>query len=158
MTSTPPAFNMDRISTWDWSTVDIRKESQVIQHDKQSIQYHVIQSLIASYKYCVIFDDDDAGEIADIVSIMDAADRITIQFYHCKYAHGDNPGDRVADLYEVCGQAEKSIKWCQEPSTIIDRLMKRESSSAQSGGTRFEIGNLRKLREIKNKMRVFLQK
>ena len=78
MTSTPPAFNMDCISTWDWSTVDIRKESQGIQHDKQSIQYHVIQSLIASDKYCVIFDDDDAGEIAD--------------------------------LYEVYGQAEKSIK------------------------------------------------
>ncbi|HBI73847.1 MAG TPA: restriction endonuclease subunit R [Lachnospiraceae bacterium] len=155
MTSTPPAFNLDRISTWDWSTVDIRKESQGMQHDKQSIQYHVIQSLIASDKYCVIFDDDDAGEIADIVSIVDAADRITIQFYHCKYAHGDNPGARVADLYEVCGQAEKSIKWCQEPPTIIDRLMKRESSRAQSGGTRFEIGNVRKLREIKNKMRIF---
>lgn len=33
--------------------------------------------------------------------------------------------------------------------------MKRESSRARSGGTRFEIGNLRKLQEIKNKMRVF---
>lgn len=47
------------------------------------------------------------------------------------------------------------IKWCQEPPYIIDRLMKRESSRSQSGGTRFEIGNIRKLREIKNKMRVF---
>jgi len=155
MTSTPPAFNLDRISTWDWSTVDIRKESQGMQRNKQSIQYHVIQSLIVSDKYCVIFDDDDAGEVADIVSIVDDTDRITIQFYHCKYSHGDNPGARVADLYEVCGQAEKSIKWCQEPPAIIDRLMKRESSRAQSGGTRFEIGNLRKFREIKNKMRVF---
>ncbi|TCL55410.1 superfamily II DNA or RNA helicase [Kineothrix alysoides] len=155
MTSTPPTFNLNRISTWDWSTVDIRRESQGIQHDKQSIQYHVIQKLKASDKYCMIFDDDGAGEIADIVSIMDTTDRITIQFYHCKYAHGDNAGARVADLYEVCGQAEKSIKWCQEPPTIIDRLMKRESSRAQSGGTRFEIGNVRKLREIKNKMRVF---
>lgn len=154
MTSTPPTFNLDRISTWDWSTVNIRKESQG-KHGKQSIQYHLIQSLIASDKYCVIFDDDDAGEIADIVSIIDATDRINIQFYHCKYAHGDNPGARVADLYEVCGQAEKSIKWCQEPPMIIDRLMKRESSRAQLGGTRFEIGNIRKLREIKNKMRVF---
>jgi len=32
--------------------------------------------------------------------------------------------------------------------------MKRESLRARSGGTRFEVGNLRKLREIKNKMRV----
>ena len=155
MTSTPPAFNLERISKLDWSTIDIRKESQGVQRDRQSIQYRVIQDLVATDKYCVIFDDDGAGEIADIVSIIDGADKISIQFYHCKYAHGDNPGARVADLYEVCGQAEKSVKWCQEPPTIIDRLMKRESSRAQSGGTRFEIGNLRKLREIKNKMRVF---
>lgn len=154
MTSIPPAFNLDRISIWDWSTINIRKESQR-KHGKQSIQYHVIQSLIASDKYCVIFDDDGAGEIADIISIMDVADRITIQFYHCKYAHGDKPGARVDDLYEVCGQAEKSIKWCQEPPIIIDRLIKRESSRAQLGGTRFEIGNMHKLQEVKNKMRVF---
>ena len=32
--------------------------------------------------------------------------------------------------------------------------MRREASRSQSGGTRFEIGNLRKLREIKNKMRI----
>jgi len=155
MTSTPLPFNLDRISTWDWSSVNIRKESQGIKHDKQSIQYHVIQNLIASDKYCVIFDDDDAGEIADIVSIMDDSEKITIQFHHCKFAHGDNPGARVADLYEVCGQAEKSIKWCQDPVTIINRLMKREVSRAQSGYTRFELGNMRKLKEIKNKMRVF---
>jgi hypothetical protein len=57
-------------------------------------------------------------------------------------------------VYEVCGQAEKSIKWCQEPPTIVDRLMKRESLRAYSGGTRFAVGGLRKLKEIKNKMRV----
>lgn len=155
MTSAPPAFNKERIISWDWSNVDIQKESQGIQRDIQSIQYHTIQKLVSSNKYCVIFDDDGAGEVADIVSIIDEAGKITIQFYHCKYAHGESPGARVADLYEVCGQAEKSVKWCQEPASVIDRLMKRESSRARSGGTRFEIGNLRKLREIKNKMRVF---
>lgn len=155
LTSSPPAFNLDRISIWDWIDVDIRKESQGIQRDSQSIQYRVIQNLISSDKYCVVFDDDDSGEIADIVSIVDDSDKITIQFFHCKYAHGDNPGARIADLYEVCGQAEKSIKWCQEPTAIIDRLVKREFSRAQSGGTRFEVGDLRKLREIKNKMRIF---
>ena len=37
-------------------------------------------------------------------------------------------------------------------------LIKRESDRTQLGGTRFEVGNLRKLREIKNKMRVFQTK
>ncbi len=154
MNSMPPAFNMERILAWDWSGVDIHKESQGIERDKQSIQYRVIQNLISSNRYCVLFDDDGAGEIADIVSIIEETDKIKIQFYHCKYAHGNHPGARVADLYEVCGQAEKSIKWCQESSAIIERLMRREASRSQSGGTRFEIGNLRKLREIKNKMRI----
>jgi len=158
VTSISPTFNMEHVLTWDWTGVDIRKESQGIHRNKDSIQCHTIQSLIATNKYSIIFDDDDAGEIADIVGIIDSNDEIKIQFYHCKYAHGDNPGARVADLYEVCGQAEKSIKWCQNPPAIIDRLMKRESSRMRSGGTRFEIGDLRKLREIKNKMRIFPSK
>ncbi|MGC7872060.1 DEAD/DEAH box helicase [Desulfosporosinus sp. SYSU MS00001] len=155
ITATPPAFNRERIQVWDWNGIDIHKESQGTDRDEESIQYRVIQDLVSANQFSVIFDDDDAGEIADIVSIIDGKDRVSIHFYHCKYAHGDNPGSRVADLYEVCGQAEKSIKWCQEPPAIIDRLIKRESSRAQSGGTRFEVGSLRKLREIKNKMRVF---
>lgn len=138
--------------------MNIHKESQGIERDKQSIQYRVIQNLISSNRYCVVFDDDGAGEIADIVGVAEEHDKIKIQFYHCKYAHGDHPGARISDLYEVCGQAEKSIKWCQESSAIIDRLMRREAYRSRSGGTRFEIGNLRKLREIKNKMRLIQAK
>jgi len=153
--STPPPFNMERITAWDWNGTNIHVESQGINRNANSIQYRVIQSLINENRYDVIFDDDSAGEIADIVSIIENNNKITIQFYHCKYAHGDNPGSRVADLYEVCGQAEKSVKWCQDPPAIIDRLLKRESNRSQSGGTRFEIGDSKKLKEIKNKMRVF---
>ncbi len=155
ITAIPPSFNRERIQIWNWKGIDIHKESQGAERNKQSIQYRVIQNLVSTDRFSVIFDDDDAGEIADVVSIADDKNKISIQFYHCKYAHGDNPGARVADLYEVCGQAEKSIKWCQEPTAIIDRLIKRESSRIHLGGTRFEVGSLRKLREIKNKMRVF---
>lgn len=155
VTVTPPSFNKERIQVWDWEGTDIHKESQGVNRDKESIQYRVIQYLVSTNQFSVIFDDDDAGEIADVVGFIDDNDKISIHFYHCKYAHGVNPGSRVSDLYEVCGQVEKSVKWCQDPSMIIDRLMKRESAREKSGGTRFEVGNLRKLREIKNKMRVF---
>lgn len=155
ISSAPPAFNMERIIVWDWKETNIRKESQGINRDKQSIQYQVIQNLTSTNQYEVIFDDDSAGEIADVVGVIDKNDKITVQFYHCKYAHGDSPGARVADLYEVCGQAEKSIKWCQDPSAIIDRMIRREAARAQLGGTRFEVGSLKKLKEIKNKMRIF---
>lgn len=100
ISSAPPAFNMERIIVWDWKETNIRKESQDINRDKQSIQYQVIQNLTSTNQYEVIFDDDSAGEIADVVGVIDKNDKITVQFYHCKYAHGDSPGARVADLYE----------------------------------------------------------
>ena len=154
LTSTPPPFKVERLTPWNWSGVDIRKESQGAHRQSDSIQYRVIQELKALTDYCLIFDDDGAGEIADIIAIFDRDDKLIIQFYHCKYSHGDKPGARVKDLYEVCGQTEKSIKWCQDKQSIITRLRKRESSRASDGGTRFEIGDLRKLKEITNKMRV----
>ena len=40
-------------------------------------------------------------------------------------------------------------------AAIIERLISRENSRARTGGTRFEVGNIRKLKEIKNKMRVY---
>jgi len=61
----------------------------------------------------------------------------------------------VDDLYAVCGQTEKSIKWCSDTRLIIDRLIKRENDRRKKNGTRFEIGSLRKLREIKNKLRIY---
>lgn len=153
--SAPPPFNKERIEVWNWEGTNIKVESQGISRNTDSIQYKVIQNLFESNKYDVIFDDDSSGEIADIVCISDSNEKITVHFYHCKYSHGDKPGARVADLYEVCGQAEKSVKWCQNPSLIIDRMIKREAVRMQIGGTRFEKGSLNKLKEIKNKMRVF---
>jgi hypothetical protein len=106
--------------------------------------------------FSIIFDDDGAGEIADIVGIIEAHEKVVIEFYHCKFSGADNPGARVGDLYELCGQTEKSVHWCQDPESIIDRMIKREMDYRHNTGeTRFQIGNLRKLKEIKNKMRVY---
>lgn len=155
ITASPPPFNMNRMIPWKWDETNIQKESQGIERAKQSIQYRVIHDLISRNNYDVIFDDDSSGEIADIISIYERGEKILVELYHCKYSHGDNPGARIIDLYEVCGQAEKSVRWCQSHSAIIEHMIKREAKRVQLGGTRFEIGNLRKLKEIKNKMRVF---
>ena len=155
LTTVPAMISRECFSKWNWTGVDIKRESQGISKEKGTIQYHLINELKNKDKYSVIFDDDDAGEIADVVAFIDESEEILIQFYHCKYSHGNKPGARVADLYEVCGQAEKSVKWCQEPRAIIERLISREASRVRVGGTRFEVGNLRKLKEIKNKMRVY---
>lgn len=79
------------------------------------MQARVIQ-VLAHGDYQVIFDDDSKGEIADVVAIrvvggLEAPTAIEIELYHCKFSHGAAAGARVADLYELCGQAQKCIWW-----------------------------------------------
>lgn len=113
--STPPSFNRSNIIPLDWTGIDIRKESQKKTRETDSIQYRMIQDLKQTDTYEIIFDDDGAGEVADIVTIKEVDGHIYFEFYHCKYSTEDTPGARVGDLYAVCGQAEKSIKWCSDP-------------------------------------------
>lgn len=153
--SEPPAFSPEQIFPIDWKGTNIKKESQQAFKDPESIQYRVIQDLKQENIYDIIFDDDDAGEVADIVTIREENKHIYFCFYHCKFSLGKTPGARIDDLYAVCGQAEKSIKWCADPKLIIERLIKRESARNKNNGSRIEVGSLRKLSELKNKLRLY---
>lgn len=150
-------FPAEQIVTWDWKgrKVNIKKESQKLTKETDSIQYNVIHEFLKDDEYSVIFDDDNSGEIADIVAIKECDNEIKFEFYHCKYSHEVTPGSRVADLYEVCGQAEKSVAWKQDIITIIDRMKYRESERLKKNKTtRFEKGDLKRLGIIRNKLRV----
>lgn len=74
----------------------------------------------------------------------------------CKYSNGDEPGSRLSDLYEVCGQAEKSTKWISNPKNIFNHLLVRESIRLNKNGlTRYEVGNNKVVLELKNKLKVY---
>ena len=66
-----------------------RVESQGVEKRADSIQYRVIQELKAR-DYDIVFDDDGAGEAADIVAVKIAdgtrGRAILVEFYHCKYS------------------------------------------------------------------------
>lgn len=146
-------FMAQQIIQWAWNSVDIHKESQGLSKDTKSIQYFTIQQLLKT-DYDIIFDDDASGEIADIVAIKELADEIHFEFYHCKYAHGDNPGCRLSDLYEVCGQAEKSVLWKGDMINVLDRMKYREGKRMKDKGvSRFEKGDLKKVAYLKNKLK-----
>lgn len=151
-------FDRMKIDAWDWDGIDIRKESQGKNKDASSIQARVIQSLNKSGHYDVVFDDDGKGEIADIVAIRLVGDKktpskIAIEFYHCKYAHGNAAGHRLSDLYEVCGQAQKSISWMASAEKRIDiftHLLRREAKRRELGiATRLEAGTVDLLSTIR---------
>lgn len=152
-------FPEKNIISYDWNLlgVDIRSESQLDKttnlKKKNSIQYKVIEKLIEANKYTIIFDDDGSGEIADIVAISEEDNTITMNLFHCKFSHGDKPGSRINDLYEVCGQAEKSVSWKQKPIDLIDRMKYREvSRNKENKPSRFEIGDLHELSIIRKKI------
>lgn len=152
--SVPEPFSRDRIAAWSWKGIDIRKESQDADRKTDSIQYRVIERLKKTKEYTLLFDDDDQGESADVVALRELPDSIEIEFYHCKFSGGDKAGGRIKDLYEVCGQAQKSIRWMEKPTDLFTHLLKREPRRrGKTQSTRFEIGTIDDLVSLREKSR-----
>lgn len=156
--SPQPLFQAHRIEAWKWSDVDIKKESQGDGKEANTIQARVIRELLRSPEYLVIFDDDDAGEAADVVAIkviggVEAPSRVEVELYHCKYSSKPTPGHRIRDLYEVCGQAQKSIWWAgsiTKKADLITHLMRRDSDRvSRNRPSRLERGSMEILLTVK---------
>lgn len=157
-TARPVTFPTDSIIPWDWSGIDISKESQGTDKATESIQYKLISELKASGKYCLIFDDDGSGEVADVIAVQEdvANNKLLFELYHCKYSSAPKAGARVGDLYEVCGQTEKCIKWASDSKSMLERLMRRESDRASNGKpSRYEVGDNKLMFILKNKLKVY---
>jgi superfamily II DNA or RNA helicase len=145
-------YGRSKIVAWDWAGIDLTKESQGLTRKADSIQRRVIENVLADESFAVVFDDDGAGESADVVAIRKSergsATEIDVMFYHCKFSK-EKPGARVDDLFVVCGQAQKSIAWLfsQEKRTdLFQHLLKREPKrKGGSEATRFERGGVAEL-------------
>jgi len=138
-----PSFDLNRIETPDWRGVDITKESQHDEKRPDSIQRRIIDRLLDQGDlYEVIVDDDGTGESADVVALRLAGSKLVVELYHCKYSAEPKVGARLDDLYEVCGQTQKSIRWRERPDIFLNHLLKRESDRRRAGRpSRFEKGS-----------------
>ena len=147
-------YERDLIQTMDWSNCNITKESRwkygAVRVD--SVQNRVIEHLVSGPATFII-DDDDTGESADIIEIVEEDERIFINLWHCKYSSGNDAGNRVADLYEVCGQAQKSAKWTWNLRTLINHIIKRETKHLRGRESRFIRGSLRDLTTLRKSSR-----
>ena len=151
-----PSFTLDKFELFEWEGIDLRKESQTYEKRINSIQYYLIQKLIASGNYTAILDDDDKGEVADVVAfkVFEAEKLLLIDLYHCKFSHEDTPGVRIADFYVVCGQAQTSIKWMEEVDEIFKHLLRRSSERFKRVGVdRFELGDAAQLEILRRRAR-----
>lgn len=119
-------FESDRIEPIDWTAlkVDIRTERQNPKAGMISIHTYLSNTLSSESHRAVVYDDGN-GEVADFVSIDESDTDVRFTFYHAKGSQSPKPGERLADVYEVCGQAVKSIHWTLSSEKLVARLLSR---------------------------------
>lgn len=142
-----PSYPKESIIQQDWSGIDLSKESQgIVPKKTDSIQFRVISDLKES-DYDIIYDDDYSGEIADIITIKQHEEIINIQLYHLKFAKSGKVSQRVDDLYEVCGQAIKSVNWkFKDSKEFFGHLLRREIKKRKGKScSRIEVGSKEKI-------------
>ena len=136
-------YAKDDIIAWDWKDVDLSKESEKFRNIRtDSIQYFCIEKFLKE-DYDIIFNDDDSGEIADIITIKDFDEKISVELYHLKYASDGRVSNQIKNFYEVCGQAQKSLNWkYRDGKQFFDHLLHREYKKNNVGQTRLRKGTL----------------
>lgn len=120
---------------WEEVDVDIEREYGAGDPPKQSI-HDWLRTRLVSSNADIVFYDHRSGECADFVAVTLGPDGDpVVSLYHCKGSGGPTPGDRVDDLYEVCGQAIKSTQW-RSKKRLRNHVQRRRKS-----GSVFEKGD-----------------
>ena len=132
---TRPRYQPGQLEVVDWGGVNIQNEAQGQERDATSVQHRVIEQLQGEGQWDLVIDDHGSGEAADAVFIRRTDHRLEICLAHCKASSEPNPGQRVGDLYELCGQAAKSHKARSEVGLVLKRLLRREKQRQVAGRT-----------------------
>ncbi len=148
-----PPFDKDALQTIDWQNTNIRKESQGPNRDADSVQAAAVRALMDEATWDLIVDDDGPGEMADLVALRVEDDKLIIKLVHCKYSSEDTPGARVADLYELCGQAQKSARWRSDIKSVFKHLIRREKKRVADGRNGILVGDAGALYNLESQHR-----
>ena len=131
-----------RFEVWDWSGIDTSRESiwKSDQRRTDSIQGRVAEHF-GTGGFEVVFDDDAPGESADLVCLREDDDLLRLALVHCKFSSGEEPGQRVRDVQEVCAQAVRSSKWIWRFKELCRHVASRERRlSRPYRSSRFLVG------------------
>lgn len=128
-----PMIPDDLVFTLSWDGVDLTKESQKsAPYRMDSIQYYMVQHIVDEYDYLI--DDDGKGEMADLLGIKKTSNAIDITMYHLKHAIGGNVSENIENLYQVCGQAQKSMRWKYlNGDKVFNHILKRDNNKKKKG-------------------------
>lgn len=121
-----PAFAAEQIEAVGWAAenIDIELEYGDAADGRGSIHAYLARRLLAS-GYDVVLYDHGTGELGDYLAVRDDSEHVLFELYHCKGSSGSQAGDRVDDLYEVCGQVVKSVRWFNSNDRLRKRVRER---------------------------------
>ena len=129
----------------DWAAhgVNIQVESQGAERRPDSIQAFMARHLMQTQTFDILIDDDRSGEAADLVGVRIDHGDLLVTLVHCKYSTAATPGGRLADLYEVCGQAMRGARWRDNGAMpLLEHLDRRvQAYTRRTGDTAFEVGD-----------------
>jgi superfamily II DNA or RNA helicase len=146
-----------QITSWDWTGVDITKESIWKNGAERldSIQWHASQQYDA-WEFDIIFNDDNAGEAADLICLKEEDEFIRLALIHCKFTTAAEAGERIKDVIEVCSQAIRSAKWKWKFQDLTRHIIGREKRLATDSiptrfikGTSSQLSKFAKMSKIK---------
>jgi superfamily II DNA or RNA helicase len=120
-------FPLERFEVWDWTGIDLTKESIWKNNIKRedSIQWKTANHFISG-GYAIVFDDDNAGEAADLICLKEEQDFVRLALVHCKFTKGQTAGERIKDVVEVSSQAVRSAKWRWKFKDLCRHILDRE--------------------------------
>ncbi len=127
-----PQIDPERLIARTWPS--LTKEVQGPERASDSIQAQAIEYIKSLASWDVIIDDHGSNEIADIVAIRVEGQDLVISLTHCKSSSADTPGARIDDLYEVCGQVQKSVRWRRNVPLLFEHLIRRERRRNERDG------------------------
>jgi hypothetical protein len=143
---------------WEWpaAQVDIKVESiwKEGTERKNSVQAYVAAHYSDEFDF--IFDDDDAGEAADLICIREQDEYINVLLLHCKFSSSPKAGGRVKDAVEVASQAVRSAVWRGSFDRLYRHIRVREKVAGHrsSAAKRYLKGDLQRLLGIAKSARV----
>lgn len=125
------AYDQSKIEAIDWdkygtdTSVEFTTSTLSDVISIQDTLRSILQSN-ANNKY--ILYDHGSGEMADYIAIQEDENRLTIRLYHVKKHSSTGFNSSMEEVYEVAGQAVKSIIWLTTKGKFIDKILSRHSA------------------------------
>ena len=148
-------YDLNRICALNWEDmrVDTSLEIGAGTEGKISIQEGIKNYLEKDSKFSHIIFDHGTGEIADFITFEDKGQFVCVEMYHCKAKKGKAFNNSVGDIYEVAGQALKSVNWVSSKGFFLAKIKDRVRKSEKKF-IRGEITSLTKILQSTKAMRV----